>query len=394
MEFINGADLWNGIILLGALQGFILSILVGRSPNPNPLANQLLGVLIFLLAMACTNLYLTESGLEQEYGIVNVLQQLLPLLMIMPVGPLIYFYVRAVTDNQFRLSLKHKWHFASAGIDLLPKLLVWMVLTGLVTGWISPAATGKWSDFIDDYNTYTDSVRWLSLTVYLLLARQYLLDTTADFSSPQHKWLHQFVNAFLVFQVIWLLFLIPYLLPATRGALLDSMSYYPIYIPLAILVYWLGFKGYLQLKLAASEAKTSSAENSDPSRHSNGSFVLPAEEVIQYIGLLTKAMEEDKLYLEPALQLQTVAAHTGIPQKSISYVLNNHLQKSFNEFVNEYRLAEVKRRLLEGVDTHLTIAGIALECGFNSQATFQRAFKNSIGVSPREFVSLHAQQSA
>jgi AraC-like DNA-binding protein len=61
--------------------------------------------------------------------------------------------------------------------------------------------------------------------------------------------------------------------------------------------------------------------------------------------------------------------------------------------VNAYRIEEVKERLLAPGHQHLTITGIALGCGFNSQATFQRAFKNSTGVSPKEFISLHTPQS-
>lgn len=63
---------------------------------------------------------------------------------------------------------------------------------------------------------------------------------------------------------------------------------------------------------------------------------------------------------------------TGIAQKVISAVLNQQLNKSFSEFVNEYRITEVKKRLLEPQRDNLTIVGLAYECGFNSQSTFQR----------------------
>ena len=398
MEFMNGADFWNTLILLGALQGFILSVLVWANRNTQSPAHRLLAFLIFLLALACTNLYISESGIEDEYTILQVVQQLLPLIVVMPVGPLIYFYVASLTDPDFRLQKKHRWHFVPVILDLFPKLVVWMLLVGLVAQWIEPAKSDSWGNFIDTYNTYADIPRWFSITFYLLLARKLLHRvgipaSTTTLPDSQRKWLHQFVNAFLIFQGIWLLFLIPYVIPSLHGSLLENASYYPIYIPLAILVYWLGIKGYLQLKLAGSTTQIASVEN-EVAKNLNVASVFSPDEVNEYIHLLKKAMEENKLYLEPALQLQTVAGHTGIPQKAISYVLNNHLQKSFNEFVNEYRLAEVKTRLLEGSDTHLTIAGLALECGFNSQATFQRAFKNSLGVSPREFVSLQSHQSA
>jgi len=96
-------------------------------------------------------------------------------------------------------------------------------------------------------------------------------------------------------------------------------------------------------------------------------------------------MQEDQLFLNPGLSLTILSQHSGIPQKTISAVLNQHLHKSFNEFINEYRVAAFKERIQKRESNQLTIAGIGLECGFNSQATFQRTFKEITGMSPSEF---------
>ncbi|MDJ1482914.1 helix-turn-helix domain-containing protein [Cytophagaceae bacterium YF14B1] len=395
MSLINGSDFWNIIILLGSVQGFILSFLVWKGKGSSKLSNRLLATLIFLLALACSNLYISESGMEEEYPTLQVIQQLLPLILIMPVGPLIYFYVQSVTEVNFQLDTKRWLHFLPTSIDLFPKLLVWIALAGLLMQQLQEETVRGWSNFIDAYNTYMDIPRWLSLTVYILVARHYLirkLPSQAESDNSQRKWLRQFLNAFLLFQGIWLLFLIPYINPSTRNTLLDDMSYYPIYIPLAILVYWLGFKSYIRIRLQ-TEAPPSQPETiaQQPMLVTTPSFT--SEEITDYINSLRKVMEKEKLYLEPTLHLQMLATHTAIPQKTISYILNNYLHKSFNEFINEYRIEEVKKRLLEKDNTHLTIVGIALDCGFNSQATFQRAFKNSTGVSPREYLSIQSQES-
>jgi AraC-like DNA-binding protein len=101
--------------------------------------------------------------------------------------------------------------------------------------------------------------------------------------------------------------------------------------------------------------------------------------------LLKKAMEEDEIYLNPDLNLQLLAVHTGIPAKTISAVINRHLNKSFNEFVNEYRILAFKEKVQQPEMGNLTFAGIATECGFSSQATFQRSFKQITGLSPSAF---------
>jgi AraC-like DNA-binding protein len=107
-------------------------------------------------------------------------------------------------------------------------------------------------------------------------------------------------------------------------------------------------------------------------------------------------MEEDQLFLNAALTLQMVAQHTGLPPKTISAVLNQHLQKNFNEYVNGYRVNLFKEKLLQEDADQLTFTGIAYDCGFSSPATFQRVFKQLTGMSPSEFrkSAPEAQKSA
>ncbi|HEY2726471.1 MAG TPA: helix-turn-helix domain-containing protein [Parafilimonas sp.] len=112
---------------------------------------------------------------------------------------------------------------------------------------------------------------------------------------------------------------------------------------------------------------------------------LSAETIGQTITLLKRTMNDDKLFLNPNLNLNILSEHTSIPQKTISFVLNQSLNKSFSEFVNEYRIEAFKEKILQPETDNLTIAGIAFECGFSSQATFQRIFKQSTGISPSEF---------
>jgi AraC-like DNA-binding protein len=69
----------------------------------------------------------------------------------------------------------------------------------------------------------------------------------------------------------------------------------------------------------------------------------------------------------------------------VSAVLNGQMEKGFNTFVNEYRVSEVKEKLLQPENNHLTIFGIASGCGFHSQATLQRVFKEITEVSPSAF---------
>lgn len=185
------------------------------------------------------------------------------------------------------------------------------------------------------------------------------------------NWLEQFIKIFLFFQLIWLLYLIPYVIPATTDIILRTFSWYPVYIPLTFLIYWLGTKGLIV-----------AYKNREKSKRPAGMSGMQPDILQEVLTKLKKSMEVERLFLNPDLNLERLSQSTGIPSKAISAVLNQHLQKSFNEFVNGYRVDELKKRMNENPESNLTILGMALECGFNSKASFQRIFKEMTGVSP------------
>lgn len=363
---MNFPVIFNTIILLGALQGFILCSLLFLSRR-NRLRNKLLAWLMLLISLASIKLYGTGNGWF-NYPVMRWLDAVVPLIVVMPVGPLIYFYVRATLHPEFTIGRKEKRHFYTALIDIVPQLTAIIFIGGVLAHVFAPNAR-PWGIFIDNYNVYSDIPRWFSVSVYVYMAAKLL----SVHPSGEYKWLRQMLIAFMIFQVIWLLYLIPYVIPKYTGFMLDTFNWYPVYVPLAILVYWLGIKGYIVSQTESARAKK--AVEMDP------------ELVDKTIISLRSAMEKDKLYLNPALSVAMVADHTSIPAKIISAILNQHLEKSFNEFVNEYRVNAIRRRLLNGETRELTIAGLAYEGGFNSLPTFQRAFKSVTGRTPSQFLA-------
>ncbi|HEY0612197.1 MAG TPA: helix-turn-helix domain-containing protein [Chitinophaga sp.] len=372
------AEFFHILILLGFLQGTIMSVLLFFSKKRSR-PNRFLGVLILLIALACLNLYLFESPWFTNEPVLNLLGNLIPMVIVMPVGPLLYFYIKSSMDPSFRLGRKERLHFLPVIIDVVPELTTVIYFTGLLTGLIA-SPPQPWGRFIDDYNVYADIPRWGSITLYLWLSARYLAGSGTEHNAYR-QWLQQFIRLFLVFQAIWFVYLVPYVIPSLTNKVLDTVDWYPVYIPLVILIYCLGLKGYL---MAPEEAPASRKTVAPP----------PAELVEEAVPLLRKAMEQDRLYLEPDLNLALLSRHTGLPQKTISLVLNQHLQKSFNEFVNGYRVEAFKQKINQPEQDNMTILALALDAGFNSQATFQRAFRSNTGMSPREYMNQRLKEAS
>jgi AraC-like DNA-binding protein len=345
------------LVLLGALQGFISAILL-LSAKGGKLPYKLLAVLILVIALANLNVFLLYQSLSPFWLLIG---DIFPLLLFMAVGPLIFLYTRASIDHPYRMGKKDTLLFLPVILDLVPYALGSFYHAGLIN---EPYT------FIDQYNIYVDIPRWISLTIYCALSVKMIRGT----NTPLANNAKQLILAFGVFQLIWLLFLGIYLLPGYRDSLLNMAGWFPLYIPLTALIYWIGIKGFLSLRTAYADRKRPAATS-----------IVSAESAENALTRLRHLMETDKLYLDPSLNLAKVAAKANLPQKVISSVLNQHLNSSFNEFVNGYRVDAFKQKVNDPAMQVYSIKGLALECGFNSLATFQRVFKQVTGLSPSDF---------
>jgi AraC-like DNA-binding protein len=370
------AAFFNILILLGTLQGFIISGLLFFT-KPKKVPYRLLAGFIILISLSCFNIY---GSANDWFGspLLRVVFYFIPLVVVMPLGPLLYFYVQASLNPEFKVTKKERPHFYSIIIDLVPSLTTIVFFIGVNTKLLAnnPA---PWGLFLDTYNVYADIPRWLSLAIYSRISykclKQYKTTHTSGLNilSVNLKWLQQLVIAMGVFVAVWLVYLIPYIIPGYSTSLLNTLNWYPIYLPLVILIYWLGVKAFMEQSVAKQKSATFSN-------------TLSKETIETTMAVLIKTMETDKMFLKPELSLSLLSDGVNIPQKTISAVLNQHMHKNFNEFVNDYRLQAFKEKLSQTDLQHLTIAGIAAECGFNSQATFQRIFKEAEGISPSVYV--------
>ena len=370
------------VILLGALQGFIVAALLRSSARQRPeegVSRRLLATFILLIALCCLDVYLEHQRWWNGSTLGSLISALLPLIMAMPFGPLAYFYIRSLEEPDFRLTKADRRHFYPVVIDLLPHAAVFILVVLALLGFFRKThGVQGFGAVYDAYNQYADIPRWISLTIYLVLGTRYLRRGGADGSTrgagsdARNTWPRTFLRVLWAFDVIWLAFNIPYELPRIGDMLLDRFDWYPLYIPLVVMIYYLGVKGYF-ISYRIPIAKTAGP-------------AIPGEKLGQLVSRLKTSMEEERLWLEPDLNLGRLAQHCGVAPKLLSAVLNQHMDTTFNEFVNGYRVAAVRKRLLMPESRELTIAGLAYECGFNSLPTFQRAFKAVAGMSPKEYM--------
>lgn len=105
-----------------------------------------------------------------------------------------------------------------------------------------------------------------------------------------------------------------------------------------------------------------------------------------YSARLLKHINEHKPHLNPDLSLRALAEQISIHPNQLSWLLNENMGKNFNEFVNHYRVEAFKKISKDPTKAHITLIGLAFECGFNSKTVFNTYFKKETGLTPKEFL--------
>lgn len=101
---------------------------------------------------------------------------------------------------------------------------------------------------------------------------------------------------------------------------------------------------------------------------------------------LIAAMEDSKLYREHGLGIGDLATKLNVPEHQLRALINKGLgYRNFAAFLNQYRLAEAKAALSDPERARTPILTIAMDVGYASLATFNRAFKSEEGVTPSTF---------
>jgi AraC-like DNA-binding protein len=105
----------------------------------------------------------------------------------------------------------------------------------------------------------------------------------------------------------------------------------------------------------------------------------------KYVSKIRSFMSNEKPYLDANLSLPGLAEKLNIPSHHLSRVINEQFNVNFFDFVNQYRVDEVKSRMDNPEFENLTILGIAFDCGFNTKSAFNRVFKKLTGFTPSEY---------
>lgn len=158
------------------------------------------------------------------------------------------------------------------------------------------------------------------------------------------------------------------------------------------LIVYLAYNGISQTKVLLPEflLKTINANNTYVSdtpvvSKNDNKLMYSSSEMESLTQQLNTLMQEQKWYLDTELSLKSLSEELDISDKKLSYLLNQHMKVSFYDYINRFRVEEVKSRIQNSTFSNHTLLAIALECGFNSKTSFNRTFQRFEGITPSNF---------
>lgn len=151
---------------------------------------------------------------------------------------------------------------------------------------------------------------------------------------------------------------------------------------------WLWVKKNRKSVMAAAVPDITPPENEDlpvePEKYKMNK--LSEKECKALYKRLKSYMESERPYINPDLKIADLANAIESTSFSLSYLFNQHLNQSYYDFVNQYRIEEFKRLVDDPQSTRYTLSAMATLCGFSSRASFFRSFKKATGITPNEYI--------
>jgi len=369
------------LIFFGSVQALVLAVVIITTKKFQRKSGYFLALM--MVAFAFTNLTtgFFLSGAEDRYEILNYT----PTFFITLIPTATYFLLRYLVSPQY------KWRWW----DYLPWVIVAMETFHRITRFVfylSDSPKDQYHPLLFFSSKIYESVAFLA-TLFIVFwgikqlnkYEQLLYNNYAEVEDKSLTWLRNCLLLGLAVISIWLV------------SLALDLSYDPVKNPvyqygyviglttigLTIIICYIGYAMILRQGIidtdifgVVQDEERGTNEEDEPTLSSKAT---------EHMDRVKTLLVDQKLYRNPDLNMTKLAEATDLSNSYLSQIINQVQGQNFFDFINSYRIDEVKA-LLENPDFgHYTILGIAQEAGFKSKSTFNSVFKKMTGTTPSAY---------
>ena len=345
------------VLLIGAVQGLILSLLLVIRKGRNDSANRILAIILLLFSISI----LLHSFSHAVFPLDEKHQIIIGILSVLS-APLILIYVRTLTAAGKPVALPMPVY--------LPALLA-VGAGGLQLAGYSTIAMHKIYSFV-----YCGCMLFYISSSLLRLAA-YTKEIKNEYAALHRVNLVWLRGLLLLLTIFWLTAIfVETIFNLTNWDLLWTGG--------SIIVFFIGNFGFVQPEIFASfPPGVQETSKQMPVKYERSALDGGTAEI--YLSRLQTIIKRDRCYLDPDLSLAGLSRFTGIAVHHLSQIINEKLKMNFYEYINSLRIGEARDRLSRPEFNHLTIASIGHDSGFSTLSTFNSCFKKYTRTTPSKY---------
>jgi len=300
-------------------------------------------------------------------------------------GPCLYLYISALTGEKFKFystDLLHFVPFILFNVFLLINFLLPEISEGIR---LDHVASEHGAPFLFVFFLILTA---LSGPIYFFLSirlfKKLDINIFNNFSTSENinlDWLRKLVYSFgaiwtalMVFATIHHIFHLFSWIFCTDG----------LFLSLSVFIILIGYFGLKQKEIFIQYHDDNIEYVTEPKTKYAG-VLLKEMDAKLYVSKITHLMRTEKPYLDANLTLVHLATKLQISSHILSRVINEKFGLNFFDFINQYRIEEVKSKMANPEFDNLSLLGIAFDCGFNTKSAFNRVFKKMTGLTPSEY---------
>lgn len=365
-------EFFQVIIYAGIIQGFYSAFVLTHTKLRNP-ANRYLAFLLMVLSFSILHSTFIVPYFHHSHGTDFHIKEPFILLVI----PFVWLYVKKLNEPQFRFAKRHLLHFVPFVMVMLFSITLFAYKKNVIpdSRFYSHTLTVNIILYIIALGLY------IFYLIYILrILRSFKVKALNELSNTEDidpTWIRIFLFTFLVIFVLLIGMMIIAIHRLEAGYFNQLVA-----LVFALAIYILGYKGLFQQTIMPQKPEIEPPIMGKPEKDTS---VNPLDE--QLLKKLLDFMVSSKPYHDPELTLTALASQFQISRNQLSELINTGTGGNFYDFVNKYRVEEVKLLMENPRYKDYTILAIAFEAGFPSKSTFNSIFKKFTGLTPSEYKS-------
>ncbi len=299
-------------------------------------------------------------------------------------GPFLYCYVSALTLNQNRFKGKILWHFVPFFAFILYLLIASRFPEYSRNIRVDHVSHGEAAPLLFHFFLIITA---LSGPVYFVLSYkkfQQSKKSSHDFSSKEVNmdWLGKLIP---IFGIVWTVLIVIAVIHHIFHLFSMEFCTNGLFLSLSAFIILIGYFGFKQKEVFHNYSPDNENAIAVEPETKYAASKLEDKELQKCCDKVSHYMTTERPYLDSDITLPKLAAELNVSTHHLSQIINEVHGKNFFNFINEYRVNEVKRKIQDPAFDNYSLLGIAFESGFNSKSAFNRVFKNITGKTPSEY---------